>query len=161
MLDPAFALFLAILSFFLLLQRLDAGALTHDHGADVTKAARLSGIHDFQCFDHELDLTVNAGIDCPTFAPIFVKASNVVSTIRSSNNLYRKLRDDQVGKKACFLILPGFICFPAVCVVGTMDRFLCPSCASNAVCAHSVAVKVRDVEIFTCQQGIREKDVCK
>jgi hypothetical protein len=79
----------------LLLQRLDAGALTHDYGADLTKAARLSGIHDFQCFDHELDLTVNAGLDCPTFAPIFLKASSVVSTIISSNNLYRKL---QVGR---------------------------------------------------------------
>ena len=110
--EPGFVLFMAIVSFFLLLQRLDAGALTHDHGADVTKAARLSGIHDFQCFDHELDLTVHAGLDCPTFASIFMKASNLVSTIRSSPNLYRKLRDDQVGKEACSWCLPGFICFP-------------------------------------------------
>ena len=48
-----------------------------------------------------------------------------------------------------------------VCVVGVVDRVLCPSCSSNAVCAHSVAVKVWDVEILTCQQGIREKDVCE
>ena len=84
------------LSFLLCWQRLDIGALTHDHGADISKAARLSGIHDFQCFDHELDLTIHAGLDCPSFAPIFLKASNLVSTIQSSNNLYRKLRDDQV-----------------------------------------------------------------
>ena len=97
MIDPAFACSCFLLDLSCFVQRLDAGALTHDHGANISKAARLSGIHDFQCFDHELDLTINAGIDCPTFAPIFSKASNVVSTIRSSNNLYRKLRDDQVG----------------------------------------------------------------
>ena len=49
----------------------------------------------------------------------------------------------------------------SVCVVGDVDRLFCPSCSSNAVCAHSVAVKVWDVEIFTCKQGIREKDVCE
>ena len=48
-----------------------------------------------------------------------------------------------------------------VCIVGDVDRFLCPSCSSNAVCAHSVAVQVWDVEIVICQQGIREKDVCE
>ena len=57
-----FAFSLTIRVYFLL-QRLDAGAFPHDHGADISKAARLSGIHDFQCFDHELDLTVNAGLD--------------------------------------------------------------------------------------------------
>ena len=45
-----------------------------------------------------------------------------------------------------------------VYVVGDVDRLFCTSCSSNAVCAHSVAVKVWDVEIFSCKQGIGEKD---
>ena len=55
-----------------------------------------------------IDLTVNAGLDCATFAPIFIKASNVVSTIRSSNDLYRKLRGDQVRSlfNMFFFLLP-------------------------------------------------------
>ena len=109
-----FVCFLFDYSLYFLLQRLDAGALTHDHGADISKAARLSGIHDFQCFDHELDLTVNAGLDCPTFAPIFIKASNVVSTIRSSNNFYRKLRDDQV--RSLFICSSYFCHVPSPCL---------------------------------------------
>jgi hypothetical protein len=47
-----------------------------------------------------------------------------------------------------------------VCIVGVVDRLLCTSCSSHAVCAHPVAVQVWDVEIFACQQGIGEKDVC-
>ena len=58
-----------------------------------------------------------------------------------------------------FLIPLGFIL--PVCVVGAVDGFLCPPCSSNAVCAHSMAVKVWDVEIFTCKQRIRKKDVCE
>ena len=74
--------------------------MTHDHGADVTKGVILSGIHSFLCIDHELDLTVNAGIECIQFHSIFVKASEIVSTVRSSANLYRRLRDEQV----CFCL---------------------------------------------------------
>jgi hypothetical protein len=71
-------------------------SVTHDHGADVTKGVRLSGLHSFFCIDHELDLTVNAGIESPAFHTIFEKASVIVSTIRCSANLYRRLRDEQV-----------------------------------------------------------------
>ena len=56
--------------FVCFLQRLHDGGLTHYHGADISKAARLCGIHDFHCFDHELDLTVNAGLRCSSFGPI-------------------------------------------------------------------------------------------
>ena len=58
--------------------------------------ARISGIHDFLCFDHELDCSVNAGIHCDMFGPIFRKAASLVSTIRASNNCFRKLREMQV-----------------------------------------------------------------
>ena len=48
----------------------------------------------------------------PRFRSMFIKASNVVSTIRSSNNLYRELRDDQVRSVSMlFLIVSGFISF--------------------------------------------------
>ena len=40
-----------------------------------------------------------------------------------------------------------------------MDKLFCTSCSSNAVCAHSVAVQVWDVEIYPCKQAICEKDV--
>jgi hypothetical protein len=90
--------------FLLLCQRLDVSCLTHDHGADVTKGVRLSAVHSLLCIDHELDLTVNAGIECPGFYLIFEKASNIVSTVRNSANLYRRLRDEQV----C-LFLPLFV----------------------------------------------------
>ena len=104
----------------------------------MTKAARLSGINDLQCFDHELDRTVNAGLDCPAFAPMFIKASNMVSTIRSSNNLYRELRDDQVGSVFSDCVRLHLL---SVCKVGDVDRVFCTSCSSNTVCAHSVAFK--------------------
>ena len=135
----------------LLLQRLDAGALTHDHGADVTKAARLSGIHDFQCFDHELDLTVNAGLDCPTFAPIFLKASNMVSTIRSSNNLYRKLRDDQVGRHASWFYqtssascLYSWSCGQTTLYVLLFPRSLCALGGSPSMGCWNLCLPTRD-----------------
>ena len=66
------------------------------------------------------------------FAPIFIKASNVVSTIRSSNNLYRTLRDDQVGSIS--------LCSSCFCQVWSLsvlsvDRLLCPFCSSSSLCA--------------------------
>jgi hypothetical protein len=57
----------------LLLQRADVAALSRDHGLDITAAAMLSALHSFFCFDHELDNTVNAGVDSPAFAAIFQK----------------------------------------------------------------------------------------
>ena len=60
-----------LMCYLLLCQRLDVSCLTHDHGADVTKGVRLSAVHSLLCIDHELDLTVNAGIECPEFYPIF------------------------------------------------------------------------------------------
>ena len=77
-------------------QRLDIYAVTHDHGSDITKGVRLSGTHSFLCVDHELDLTVQAGIQSALFAPIFHKAAHIVSLLRNCKNLYRKLRDEQV-----------------------------------------------------------------
>jgi hypothetical protein len=77
-------------------QRVDVSAIVHDHGPDVTKGARLSALHSVLCLDHELDLSVNAGIDCGAFAQIFAKASYHVTAIRGSANLYRRLRDEQV-----------------------------------------------------------------
>ena len=77
-------------------QRLDLSALTHDQGPDITKAVFLSVIHSIECFNHQLDNSVKAGIDCPEFNPIFVKATTIVTTIRASNNIYRRLRDNQV-----------------------------------------------------------------
>lgn len=78
-------------------QRLDVTAIVHDHGADVIKGIRLSGIHSILCIDHELDLTVNAGIDCAEFGVLFTKASAIVTTVRNSLSLYRRLRDEQVS----------------------------------------------------------------
>jgi hypothetical protein len=78
------------------IQRVDISAITHDHGRDVTKAVRLSGMHSFLCIDHELDLTVNAGIDSPGFAATFTTASTLVNLIRGSPNIYRRLKDEQV-----------------------------------------------------------------
>ena len=81
----------------LFMQRLDIAALTHDHGPDISKAIRkLSPLHSFICFDHELDRSVCAGIDSAQFHPIFVKCTDIVSTIRNSNNCFRVLRDAQV-----------------------------------------------------------------
>lgn len=77
-------------------QRLDIAAVTHDHGADITKGVRLSGTHSFLCVDHELDLTVQAGLKDPLFAPIFNKVAHIVSLLRNSRNLWRLLRDQQV-----------------------------------------------------------------
>lgn len=54
---------------------MDVSAIVHDHGPDVSKMGKQCGIHDFLCFDHELDLTVNAGISCDSFGPIFRKSS--------------------------------------------------------------------------------------
>ena len=93
----------------LFLQRADAAALSHDHGPDITAAANLSALHSFLCFDHELDNTVNAGVDSPAFADIFQKASSLVYTIRNSPNLYRTLRDDNVDI-VMFLCLHESLC---------------------------------------------------
>lgn len=76
---------------------MDVSAIVHDHGPDVSKMGKQCGIHDFLCFDHELDLTVNAGISCDSFGPIFRKAADITSTLRSSNNCFRRLRDFQVS----------------------------------------------------------------
>lgn len=67
------------ISFFL--QRADATALSHDHGADITAAVVVSGLHSVLCFDHEMDRTVNAGIESAIFVH---KASNLVNIIRNS-----------------------------------------------------------------------------
>lgn len=83
-------------SILFLLQRADAAALSHDHGADITAASVLTGIHSLLCFDHEMDRTVNAGIESSTFGPILHKASNLVNIIRNSPNLYRVVKDDNV-----------------------------------------------------------------
>jgi len=79
------------------LQGTDCAAITHDHGSDISLALQLSPWHDIICFDHELDCTVNAGIDVVhEFQDIFMWANNVVHTISASNNLYRTLRTEQV-----------------------------------------------------------------
>ena len=62
----------------------------------MTKAVRLSCLHSFLCIDHELDLTVNAGIAAALFCFAFSKASEIVSTVRSSTKLYRRVKDEQV-----------------------------------------------------------------
>jgi hypothetical protein len=79
----------------------DVSAITHDHGSDITKGVRLSGVHSFLCVDHELDLTVQDGILSPFFAPVFNKAAHIVSLLRNCKNLYRKLRDEQVICLSC------------------------------------------------------------
>lgn len=76
---------------------MDAAAISHDHGPDITRGVRLAALHSFLCVDHELDLSVNEGIECAVFATIFRSASEMVSKVRSSQNLYRRLRDEQVG----------------------------------------------------------------
>ena len=81
-------------------------AITHDHGRDISNAIDISGCHSILCFDHELDLTVNYGIEhCSEFAVLFKKAQVIVTTIRSSNNLYRTLRDEQVLQRCVSFIL--------------------------------------------------------
>ena len=63
----------------------------------MSKACRLVGIHDLLCIDHELDRSVVAGLELTKdFAPIFSKASHIITTIRTSNNLFRQVRDVQV-----------------------------------------------------------------
>jgi hypothetical protein len=63
----------------------------------VTKGVRLSATHSFLCADHELDLSVQAGVAAPPFASIFNMASQIVALLRNCKNLYRKLRDEQVS----------------------------------------------------------------
>ena len=72
-------------------------AVTHDHGDDITKAIRLTATHTFLCIDHELDLSVKAGIVSVLFGPVFTQASEIVALRRNCKNLYRKLRDEQVS----------------------------------------------------------------
>jgi len=79
-----------------LFQRIDITCVSHDHGPDVTKAVRLSCLHSFLCIDHELDLTVNAGIAAAPFCFAFAKASELSALCRSSTNIYRRLKDEQV-----------------------------------------------------------------
>jgi hypothetical protein len=104
-----------LMLFFVLLlsQRLDITCVSHDHGPDVTKAVRLSCLHSFLCIDHELDLTVNAGIAAAPFCFAFAKASEIVSTVRSSTNLYRRVKDEQV--RWLFLVFAHFYCYSAEC----------------------------------------------
>jgi hypothetical protein len=97
-------------------------AISHDHGPDVTKAIRLVAIHSFLCVDHELDLTVNKGIDCLAFHALFEKAYCIVSTVRGSNNLYRRLRDEQVDRVASSFIL--------------LCRSLCAFFMRSLICGH-------------------------
>ena len=119
---------MSCLACFLLEQRLDVSACTHDHGADVTKAVRLARIHSLLCFDHELDSSVKVGIDCPGFAALFAKAAHIAATIRKSNNLYRRLRDYQVSRDLYFSVLFFFACCDWFCsfltwlLVGTLGE---------------------------------------
>ena len=62
-------------------QRLNIHAVNHDHGSYITKGVRLSGTHSVLCVDHELDLTVQAGIKSASFARVFNKAAHIVSLL--------------------------------------------------------------------------------
>ena len=79
-----------------LLQRFDVSAISHDHGPDITKAIRLSGLHSFLCVCHELDITVQKGIACAFFSPIFDQAAHITCLLRNCRNLYRRLKSEQV-----------------------------------------------------------------
>jgi hypothetical protein len=85
-----------MLVFIFVLQRLDVSAISHDHGPDITKAIRLSGLHSFLCVCHELDTTVQKGIASALFSPIFDQAAHINSSLRNCRNLYRRLRSEQV-----------------------------------------------------------------
>ena len=58
------------------LQRLDLAALTRDQGPGICSAVFLYAIHSIDCFDHHLDNSVKAGIECGAFNPIFDKATD-------------------------------------------------------------------------------------
>jgi len=82
----------------------------------VSKAGRLTGTPQFLCLDHENDLFVVAGINAPSFQTTFFKASTLVSLLRNSKNLYRKLRDHQVQMTefdACVAFVVHFSSFRA------------------------------------------------
>ena len=122
----------------LFVQRLDIAAVTHDHGADITKAMRLSAAHSFLCVDHELDLTVQAGIHALSFATVFNKCANIVSILRNNKNLYRRLRDEQVH---CVCFVSEF-CSSIFCAVGVVELSQCSYGNAINVCHYSLAIKI-------------------
>ena len=73
-------------------QRLDIHAVTHDHGSDITKGVRLSGTHSFLCVDHDLDLTLQAGIKSASFAHCLQQSSTHRLIVAELQNLCRKLQ---------------------------------------------------------------------
>lgn len=104
----------------------------------MTKAIRLVAIHSFLCIDHELDLSVNEGIDCLAYRSLFEKASCIVSTVRASSNLYRRLRDQQVEYVGLFSLL--YRCLCAVFLLAQfVDLGICPYGDAAAVHQNSMA----------------------
>ena len=75
---------------------MDVAAATHDHGANISLGVSLTGIHSFLCFDHELDLTANAGIEMDGFHAVFQQLATLSSLCRNAKNVFRRMRDVQV-----------------------------------------------------------------